>query len=138
MRNWKDTTKRKIIIYSIGILAFIFYALRLTTDWLEMRYWNRVAEEAVFFVTLPCMLVCLCWFTKFRYIEKPFALLGRLSLEFYLVYEFLMHIFGALQKRVYPIWPSIEALMTFLCSLAVAYLVHALVNRLLQFNKKNT
>ena len=126
---------KRWIVYVIGVLAFLFYLMRME---MELGMFNRVLEESLFFVTLPCILVCVAWLCRFRLFEITTSFVGKISLEFYLIHEFVMRFMETVSNVIITMSPMVQKLMTLVVSLLLAYSVHIVVPIILgKFNKKN-
>ena len=65
------------------------------------------------------------------------AFLGKISLEFYLIHEFVMRFMETISNVIITMSPMVQKLMTLIISLVLAYCVHRVVPTLLgMFNKK--
>lgn len=131
----RERNVKRWIVYVIGVLAFLFYLMRME---MELEMFNRVLEESLFFVTLPCILVCVAWLCRFRFFEITTSFVGKISLEFYLIHEFVMRFMETVSNVIITMSPMVQKLMTLVVSLLLAYSVHIVVPIILgKFNKKN-
>lgn len=118
----------------MGGAALLFYLVRME---MNMGMFNRLFEESLFFVTLPCILVCTTWWCKYRILEMSTAFVGKISLEFYLIHEFVMRFMETISNVIFTMSPMVQKLMTLVVSLVLAYCVHRVVPIILgMFNKK--
>lgn len=121
-------------VFLTGGVALLFYLVRMELD---MGMFNRLLEEPLFFVTLPCILVCMTWWCKYRIFEMSTAFVGKISLEFYLIHEFVMRFMETISNVIITMSPMLQKMMTLVVSLVLAYCVHRLVPIILgMFNKK--
>ena len=123
-----------VLVYGVGILALVFYLLRMIFG---IESFDRLLEECCFFITLPCILVCVAWLCHFRVLETTTAFVGKVSLEFYLIHEFVMRFRETVSNIIVTTSPMIQKLTTLVVSLGLAYCIHRIVSIILSmFNKK--
>lgn len=125
---------KSLWVFLTGGVALLFYLVRMELD---MGMFNRLLEEPLFFVTLPCILVCTTWLCKYRIFEMSTAFVGKISLEFYLIHEFVMRFMETISNVIITMSPMLQKMMTLVVSLVLACCVHRIVPIILSmFNKK--
>lgn len=135
----KDRRIGKAAVYAAGLLFLLFYVVRM---WYGLpQLGNRIVEESMFFIALPCILVCLTSMFRFRCIEMSMAVVGKVSLEFYLIHEFVMRLMLTFSNVVVTMPPLVQKVVTFFVSLALAYIANNVVDfmtKRLFVNKNNS
>lgn len=125
---YKGCRVKRGVIYGIGLLSLLFYIVRME---LEQGVFCQLAEEALFFITLPCILVCVTWLCQNNVFSVATKFVGRISLEFYLIHEFVMRFMETISNFILTMSPMVQKLMTLAVSLALAYLVHEVMSVLM-------
>lgn len=121
-------------MYLMGIMSFLFYVIRSE---MNLGAITRIAEEILFFVALPCILVCVTWLCRIKWIASFTGFVGKVSLEFYLIHEFTMRFMETISNVVITLPPSAQKIVTFIVSLFLAYLVHCIMQQFITSPLKN-
>lgn len=121
-------------IYIVGACAMLFYIIRMQ---LGIAPFPRLVEEICFFVTLPCILICLTLFFRYKIIDLSMGFVGKISLEFYLIHEFIMRFMETISNVIFTMSPLVQKLMTFVITLILAYLVHIIIPKIVGFFKNS-
>ena len=121
-------------IYIVGACAMLFYIIRMQ---LGIAPFPRLVEEICFFVTLPCILICLTLLFRYKIIEFSMSFVGKISLEFYLIHEFIMRFMETISNVIFTMSPLVQKLMTFVITLILAYLVHIIIPKIVGFFKNS-
>lgn len=114
----------KWLILGVGVISFLSYLIRIEID-LEPLY--RLAEESIFFITLPCILVCTAWLFRYKMFSVMIGFVGKISLEFYLIHEFVMRFMETVSNFVLMMPPFVQKLVTLVVSLVLANFVHIII-----------
>lgn len=125
---FKGCRVKRGVVYGIGFLSLLFYIVRI-----EMGFdvFCRLVEEALFFITLPCILVCITWLCRNNVFSVATKFVGRISLEFYLIHEFVMRFMETISNFILTMSPVVQKLMALIVSLVLAYLVHVVMSVLM-------
>ena len=121
-------------IYIVGACAMLFYIIRMQ---LGIAPFPRLVEEVCFFVTLPCILICLTLFFRYKIIDLSMGFVGKISLEFYLIHGFVMRFMDTISNVIVKMSPLVQKLMTFVITLILAYLVHIIIPKIVGFFKNS-
>lgn len=113
-------------IYIVGACAMLFYIIRMQ---LGIAPFPRLVEEVCFFVTLPCILICLTLFFRYKIIDLSMGFVGKISLEFYLIHEFVMRFMETISNVIVKMSPFVQKLMTLVITLILAYMVHIIISK---------
>ncbi len=113
-------------IYVVGVCALSFYIIRLQ---LGIAPFPRLVEEVCFFVTLPCILICLTLLFRYKIIDLSMGFVGKISLEFYLIHEFVMRFMETISNVIVKMSPLVQKLMTLVITLILAYMVHIIISK---------
>lgn len=112
-------------VYAIGVLAFLFYIVRME---MGMPSFERIVEEVIFFIALPCILVCMTEMFRIKCLESFASIVGKVSLEFYLIHEFVMRFMETISNVIITMSPFVQKIATFVISLLLAYLTNHFVS----------
>lgn len=121
-------------IYIVGACAMLFYIIRMQ---LGIAPFPRLLEEVCFFVTLPCILICLTLFFRYKIIDLSMGFVGKISLEFYLIHEFVMRFMETISNVIVKMSPFVQKLMTLVITLIVAYIVHIIISKVVGIFKNS-
>ena len=115
-------------VYAVGVLSFLFYIVRQ-----EMggSSFNRMTEEILFFIALPCILVCVTESFRVRCLKTFASFVGKLSLEFYLIHEFVMRFMETISNVIITMSPLVQKIATFIVALGLAYLTKLIVSKMI-------
>lgn len=113
-------------IYIVGACAMLFYIIRMQ---LGIAPFPRLVEEVCFFVTLPCILICLTLLFRYKIINLSMGFVGKISLEFYLIHEFVMRFMETISNVIFKMSPLVQKLMTLVITLILAYMVHIIISK---------
>ena len=113
-------------IYVVGASAFVFYIIRMQ---LGIATFPRLVEEVCFFATLPCILICLTLLFRYKIIDLSMGFVGKISLEFYLIHEFVMRFMETISNVIVKMSPLVQKLMTLVITLILAYIVHIIISK---------
>lgn len=58
------------------------------------------------------------------------SFVGKISLEFYLIHEFVMRFMETISNVIVTMSPLVQKLMTFVITLILAYLVHIIIPKI--------
>lgn len=114
----------KWLIWGVGIISFLFYLIRIE---IALEPLCRLTEEIIFFITLPCILMCAAWLFRYKMFCVMIGFVGKISLEFYLIHEFVMRFMETVSNFVLMMPPFVQKLVTLVVSLALAYFVHMII-----------
>lgn len=112
-----------------GFCSFFFYLLRIIIGF--NCGWEQIIEDVLFYVSLPCILLLLAQIGKIVFLNKILSLVGEISLEFYLIHEFILRFMETLSNFYLHIGRGTQVFWAFLCSLAIAFIVHRMMKYLL-------
>lgn len=121
---YKEHRINKWLVYGVGIISFLFYLIRIE---IALEPLCRLAEEIIFFITLPCILVCATWLFRYKMFSIMIGFVGKISLEFYLIHEFVMRFMETVSNFVLTMPPFVQKLVTLVVSLVLAYFVHMII-----------
>lgn len=121
-------------IYLVGACAMSFYIIRMQLD---IAPFPRLVEEVCFFVTLPCILICLTLFFRYKIIDLSMGFVGKISLEFYLIHEFVMRFMETISNVIVKMSPFVQKLMTLVITLILAYIVHIIISKVVGIFKNS-
>lgn len=93
-----------------------------------MLSFNRIMEEVMFFIALPCILVCMTEMFRIKCLESFASIVGKVSLEFYLIHEFVMRFMETISNVIFTMSPFVQKIATFVISLLLAYLTNRFVS----------
>ena len=121
-------------IYVVGASAFVFYIIRMQ---LGIATFPRLVEEVCFFATLPCILICLTLLFRYKIIDLSMGFVGKISLEFYLIHEFVMRFMETISNVIVKMSPLVQKLMTLVITLILAYIVHIIISKVVGIFKNS-
>lgn len=103
---------------AVGIVAFVYYNVR------EELLINRMADDVLFYAVLPYILLLLTLICRIQKINTLFAFIGGISLEFYLVHEFILRFTLTVSNFYLHVSRGIQVVIAFVVSLLLAYLIN--------------
>lgn len=103
---------------AIGIFAIIYYNIR------EELLINRLVDDVLFYTVLPYILLLLTLVCRVQKINILFAFIGGVSLEFYLVHEFVLRFTLTVSNFYLHVSRGTQVVIAFFVSLLLAYTVH--------------
>lgn len=121
---YKEHSIKKWLVFGVGIISFLFYLIRME---IALEPLCRLAEEIIFFITLPCILVCTSWLFRYRTLSVMIGFVGKISLEFYLIHEFVMRFMETVSNFVITMSPFVHKIVTLVVSLVLAYGVYMII-----------
>lgn len=62
---------------------------------------------------------------------------GKISLEFYLIHEFIMRFMETISNVIFTMSPFVQKLMTLVITLIVAYIVHIIISKVVGIFKNS-
>lgn len=131
----EDRKIKSVWVLVIGLGALAYYCVR------QVFHWGGVIsipiiEDIVLYATFPFMLMALTPAFLFRWIELPLAFVGKVSLEFYLVHEFILRFLETVSNYVVYMPATIQKLAGLFISTTIAYAIHVLMEKLISANRK--
>ena len=69
-------------------------------------------------------------------INNALSFVGKISLEFYLIHEFILRLLMTVSNRVFYISPFLQKMCGFIISLNIAYMIHVVMTKLLSEKSK--
>ena len=73
----------------------------------------------------------------YKIIDLSMGFVGKISLEFYLIHEFVMRFMETISNVIVKMSPLVQKLMTFVITLILAYLVHIIIPKIVGFFKNS-
>lgn len=129
---WVKSDKKvnSLVVLMVGIGALGYY---MTRSIMHLEGVNiPVIEDAVLYATFPFMLMALTTALNVSWIEKPLAFVGKITLEFYLIHEFILRAMVTVSNKAVYISSPVQQLIGFALSLAIAYAIHQLMSRFME------
>lgn len=129
---WVKSDKKvnSLVVLMVGIGALGYY---MTRSIMHLGGGNiPVIEDAVLYATFPFMLMALTTALNVSWIEKPLAFVGKITLEFYLIHEFILRAMVTVSNKAVYISSPVQQLIGFALSLAIAYAIHQLMSRFME------
>ena len=123
------------ITYFLGIIGIIFYIIRGIYNWENFHY--QIIEDAIFYIILPFILLSTTLLFKNHLIEKSLYFIGTISLEFYLVHEFILRLMETISNFIFSMSVPIQKIVGFILSLLIAYTIHIVMSIYIFRKKKN-
>ena len=115
-----------VLFIVFGGAIWIYYIIRAELKLTTMPY--QPLEDALFYVMMPGLLLAICQVCKFKYVNVCLSFIGTISLEFYLIHEFIIRFTLTLSNSYLHIGRGSQLVMAFFVSLILAYTTHCMMN----------
>jgi len=95
-----------------------------------------ILESTLLYATFSFMLLALVPIIRRQPINNALSFVGKISLEFYLIHEFILRLLMTVSNRVFYISPFLQKMCGFIISLNIAYMIHVVMTKLLSEKSK--
>ncbi|MBO5181552.1 MAG: acyltransferase [Paraprevotella sp.] len=85
---------------AIGFFLMTLYGYKAIANLEDLPI--QVVEDVLFYMSLPFILLSITTLFRCSFVEKALAFVGTVSLEFYLVHEFILRLMGTASNFIIP------------------------------------
>lgn len=122
------------IVVSIGGGALLYYCLRQVMHLGMIQI--PVLETSLLYATFPFMLLALVPIIRIQPINDALSFVGKISLEFYLIHEFILRFLITVSNYAFNMSAFVQKMCGFVISLCLAYVIHIVMTKLISNNSK--
>lgn len=129
-----DYSINGLIVVLIGGGALLYYCLRQVMHLGMIQI--PVLETSLLYATFPFMLLVLVPILRLRPINIACSFVGKISLEFYLIHEFILRFLMTVSNYACDMSAFLQKMCGFVISLCLAYVIHIVMTKLISNNNK--
>ena len=118
-----------LIVLLIGGGALLYYCLRQVMHLGMIQI--PVLETSLLYATFPFMLLALVPIIRIQPINDALSFVGKISLEFYLIHEFILRFLMTVSNYVLYMSAPLQKMLGFAISLCLAYVIHRVMAKLM-------
>lgn len=123
-----------LIVLLIGGGALLYYCSRQVMHLGMIQ--NTFLETSLLYTTFPFMLLALVPIIQIQPINDALSFVGKISLEFYLIHEFILRLLMTVSNYAFNMSAFVQKMCGFVISLCLAYVIHVVMTKLMSNNVK--